>query len=162
MKNNQNYFSDYLYSQKKWTKRVIKLGVLSFCLIGYSPAYAAYTDTNEFSISQVEPLQGKTTLSNLLNKIEKSTGYSVVLNAAEIDLNQVVDIKTTSGNPEIILKEAFANKPYAFRIKDKHIIIYKKEIGTEDNSSSLQQNQTYQGAIFDDMGESVIGDHLQK
>ena len=81
----------------------------------------------------------------IFNTIEQKTGYKFVYNTQEINKNSLRSISVKDKSIEIVLNELFKNTDIAYRISNKHIVLFKK----------VTKNIT--GVVTDPAGEPIIG-----
>lgn len=157
---NQKHFFDFLSCRTKWVRPFIKLGALSLSFMCTLPTYAINSnlDNKEWNLELTQDTHS--TLGALFQQIEENTEFTVVFNTTEVDLNAPIRIQESANttNPQAQIQEALADKNLAFRIKDKHIIIYKNDTQKVNAKETTQQNKKqYKGIICDEHGDPVIG-----
>ena len=117
-------------------------------------AYASsvYSQTKVFTMQSA----GKTVLQ-VFKEIEKNSEFIIFYRDDVIDLNRKVSVNVVNQSVEKILEQLLAHTDNGFTIKDRQIIIYKKE--TSESASAPQQKAKIKvtGVVTDAKGESVIG-----
>ncbi|MDR1098044.1 MAG: TonB-dependent receptor plug domain-containing protein [Tannerella sp.] len=77
--------------------------------------------------------------------IEQKTGYKIVYNTQEIDQGSLHSLSADNREITEVLNELFDNTDITYRITNKHISLFKKEV------------KTITGIVTDRFGEPVIG-----
>lgn len=86
------------------------------------------------------------TLEEIFKTIEEKTGYQFVYNTSEINRTERVSIQETDADLTQILQKLFLpQRNISFRISNKHIVLFKKQI------------RTITGTVHDSKGENIIG-----
>ncbi|MDR1683392.1 MAG: carboxypeptidase-like regulatory domain-containing protein, partial [Candidatus Symbiothrix sp.] len=94
----------------------------------------------------------QTSLSNVLKEIELQTGLSVVYETKDIDRNKPITQSFKNTPVEKVLTAVLDEKTN-FTIREKMIMIYKKEVADQEKLKS----GIYSGVVRDDNNEPVIG-----
>lgn len=133
--------------------RVMKL-TASFLLLCSCFAFASHANSQNAKVSlnktQVE-------LEDVLNEIEKQTGYLFISNQ-HVDLKQVVSVDVNDEPINDVLKEVLKSTGLTFKIEGVNIVLRK--VKGHDSVQFLQADQQMRmisGTIVDQAGISVIG-----
>jgi len=93
------------------------------------------------------------TVGQFFDQIEKQTDYLVVFSNGEIDVNEVINVESTSDKVSDYLKEAFKDKQINIEFENNYIILSKKNIKT----ITQQSTPLIKGVVTDERGDPVIG-----
>lgn len=102
------------------------------------------------------------TISELIQEIEKQTDYLVVYSNREVDTNRKVNFAHNSGQVSDYLTAAFSNTDISYNFENDYIVLSKRikqnsaEIASRIHSPQ-QLNRTITGRVIDENGEPVIG-----
>ena len=101
------------------------------------------------------------TVKSVLNRIEKSTGFSFMYENNVIDVNSKVDFEAKNESIESILERLFGGR-VGYRIVGKHILLFRNEKQTDqtvlpDVVSVQQQQRTVTGKVTDPNGQPLPG-----
>jgi TonB-linked SusC/RagA family outer membrane protein len=107
----------------------------------------AFFSTNQLFAQSVSVSLNMTNSSyeQIFKELEQKTGYKIVYNTQEIDQDNSHSISVDNKNIAAVLDELFDNTDITYRITNKHIALFKKEI------------KTITGTITEEYGESVVG-----
>ncbi|MDR1681806.1 MAG: TonB-dependent receptor [Candidatus Symbiothrix sp.] len=93
-------------------------------------------------------------LKQVFEPIEKQSGFLFFYNETEININEKVSINVKDKRLTSVLDELFKDKAIGYKIKDKHIVLYKRK----NNSSSKDEKPLHiTGQVIDNQGFPVIG-----
>ncbi|MCP9610550.1 SusC/RagA family TonB-linked outer membrane protein [Coprobacter tertius] len=143
--------------------RRIKIAV-SLLIITFSQVYASngYSQIRQFSINA-----SNETIGQVIEKIEKQTGYTFLYNNKITDIERKVNLNADTRNIDEILQELFKNTSIIYTIKDNQIILtdanaklQNKE--TKQNSPDTPETIIVKGTIIDEKGEPVIGANVSQ
>ena len=96
------------------------------------------------------------TLSQVLNEIEKKTGYSFLVRDNDININEHVSIDAEDKTVEEILDELLADRQIRYTVDNKKISIYKPK--AESGLPIISQsNKRITGVVKDENGIPIIG-----
>lgn len=91
------------------------------------------------------------TVSAVLHKIEKSTGYRFICESDEIDLNRLVSVDASDASIYTVLDDVFAGQNVAYRaVAGNKILI--ESASPEGNNDTQGKTITVSGVARDDMG----------
>lgn len=114
-------------------------------------AGVSYSQTTTISLSLKNA-----TVEEVLDQIEKETGYAFLFTDHTVDLQRTVNLQVTSGNIRQILSRLFDSQEVDYTIVDKQIILSRKSALLP----ASQQNRIVTGVITDANGEPVIGANI--
>ncbi|WP_177214970.1 TonB-dependent receptor [Maribacter stanieri] len=130
---------------------------LLFIAIGLSSAYA----NNTYSQTKLDINVNKVPLANLFHEIQEKSEYiffyndEVLLNSGYVSLNLKGATLTT------ILDNALKDKGVVYRIDDRQVIIFGKEITPEPVTSKIdKQDFTVTGTVQDQSGQPLPGANI--
>tara|TARA_R110002126_G_scaffold291651_2_gene454856 strand:- start:2113 stop:5451 length:3339 start_codon:yes stop_codon:yes gene_type:complete len=130
---------------------------LLFIAIGLSSAYA----NNTYSQTKLDINVNKVPLANLFHEIQEKSEYiffyndEVLLNSGNVSLNLKGATLTT------ILDNALKDKGVVYRIDDRQVIIFEKEITPEPVTSKIdKQDFTVTGTVQDQSGQPLPGANI--
>jgi len=105
-------------------------------------------------------------ITSVFEKIEKDTDFKFLYNHDEIDVDRIVSLKATNEPLKNILKDLFSTGNISFLVKNKQIILKKKEIKltTSIKKALLRENEIEKiqkvqiaGKVIGDDGIPLIG-----
>ncbi|WP_282179758.1 TonB-dependent receptor [Maribacter stanieri] len=130
---------------------------LLFIAIGLSSAYA----NNTYSQTKLDINVNKVPLANLFHEIQEKSEYiffyndEVLLNSGNVSLNLKGATLTT------ILDNALKDKGVVYRIDDRQVIIFGKEITPEPVTLKIdKQDFTVTGTVQDQSGQPLPGANI--
>jgi TonB-linked SusC/RagA family outer membrane protein len=126
-----------IYPLPDLKKRLFRFLFMGVCLMFFStgPLFAQAISLN----------MTNSTYEQIFKELERKTGYKIVYNTQEIDRNGLYSISVTDKSITDILDELFDRTEITYRITNKHIALFKKDI------------KTISGRVTDEYGESVTG-----
>ena len=128
--------------------RVMRLFVL-FLFTSVTLAMA----TNTYSQNAILNLHMENaTIEDVINSIEKQTGYHFLYNKNIVDVNHKVTVSTVGKPIAEVLDGLFENADISYTISDKHIVLNKKGIFMQ-----VTQSKAITGNVVDMNGEPIIG-----
>lgn len=95
----------------------------------------------------------RTPLKNVLNMIQQQSGYSLLYNAAEIDGDKKINIRINNASVEDAVKESLRGTSLTYTIKNKIIVIKRKN----DPKMVNVYAQTISGKVTDAAGAPLVG-----
>ncbi len=103
------------------------------------------------SALQIKMQPGRTTVRKVIEYLQKEYGYSVVIRTETIELDKVVEMKSSYSSEEEVLKAIFAGQPVQYKIDGKSVLVTAK-------SSAIKPGpRTIGGRILDDESYPMIG-----
>jgi len=93
------------------------------------------------------------TLEQFFDQIEKQTDYLVVFSNGEIDINEVIQVRSTSEKVSDYLRDAFGDKQVNIEFENNYIILSKGRLKT----IAQQDKKMIRGKVTDEQGEPIIG-----
>ena len=122
-----------------------------FLGIGVSLASNSYSQETLFSISV-----NNKSVKDVFKQIENNSEFIIFYMDNTVDLNRKVNLDVKDQSVEAILNSIFRNTDNVFTIKDRQIIITKRETFPQPAEVN-QQGTKVTGVITDTKGESIIG-----
>ena len=109
--------------------------------------------TNTYSQNAILNLHMENaTIEDVINSIEKQTGYHFLYNKNIVDVNHKVTVSTVGKPIAEVLDGLFENADISYTISDKHIVLNKKGIFMQ-----VTQSKAITGNVVDMNGEPIIG-----
>lgn len=137
------YVINSIWQSSKRTSLHIRLFILlSACSISLS--YATHAQNVKISIETQDK-----TVKEVLNEIEKLSGFSIFFNNKHININRHVSVSTSQNNIFSILDEVFKGTNVTYSVSDKMIILSVKQEG----NNKIQ----VKGTVTDTEGNPFIG-----
>ncbi|MBS0027681.1 SusC/RagA family TonB-linked outer membrane protein [Chitinophaga sp. 22321] len=96
-------------------------------------------------------------LSTVLKEIKLQSGYTFVYRDELLKEARLVSIQAKDEDLKSVLVKCFAGQPFSYEIKDKTIIVTKKEDSSIPLSSPQQDLITISGQITDSKGNPLYG-----
>ena len=120
----------------------------------FEMAYASsvYSQTKVFTMQSAEK-----TVLQVFKEIEKNSEFIIFYRDGVIDLNRKVSVNVVNQSVDKILEQLLAHTDNGFTIKDRQIIIYKKETSATPSVSQQKNKIKVTGVVTDAKGESIIG-----
>jgi len=130
---------------------IMKL-IVALLILGLVPAYAgSYAQETKLTVNESSIELGK-----LLSKIESQTDFFFFYSNDEIDKSMKVNVNVSNQTITDILDQALSGSDISYQVKDKVIILAKKELLTQ-----LQQaGKRVTGTVVDQNGEPIIGANI--
>lgn len=122
-----------------------------FLGIGVSLASNSYSQETLFSISV-----NNKSVKDVFKQIENNSEFIIFYMDNTVDLNRKVNLDVKNQSVEAILNSIFRNTDNVFTVKDRQIIITKRETFPQPAEVN-QQGTKVTGVITDTNGESIIG-----
>lgn len=106
--------------------------------------------------------RNSTTVSELINEIEKQTDYLIVYSNREVDTKREVNFQKTSNKVSTYLDEAFSETEIGYDFENNYIILSRKIAQNRAPIYELieitqQTARSVTGKVTDENGEPVIG-----
>lgn len=127
---------------------IMRITVLFFFMsIWGAMATSSYSQTTLLSL---EVKSG--TIAQVIREIEKQSEFTFVYNVDEINLNEKVSIQVRGKTITDVLDTLFNDKQWGYKITNKHVALYKKEVNTLD-----PKVKRIAGVVKDAYGEPIVG-----
>ena len=112
----------------------------------FEMAYASsvYSQTKVFTMQSAEK-----TVLQVFKEIEKNREYIIFYRDGVIDLNRKVSVNVVNQSVDKILEQLLAHTDNGFTIKDRQIIIYKKETSATPSVSQQKNKIKVTGVVSD-------------
>lgn len=105
--------------------------------------------------SQNIPLKmNKVSVKKAMTELKEKSGYSFVYIAGDLDTKKIVDIDAEQ--LQEVIEQILEGQNVSYEIKDKNIIIRKKEV--EQSMLNEKKLQDISGLVMDVMGEPIVGE----
>ena len=163
LSNNQNFLQMYkiikstgyvLYQKLQINSKIskiMKLSVLIFIFFGLSLSASTYSQTHRLSVDKIN-----VTIAEVFSDIEAMSEFSFLYSPREIDVTRKVSIKATNVLITDILSSILAGNDIAYRLTDRHIILYKADTALGVVDFKLQ-GIAVTGTVTDETGEGLPG-----
>ncbi|WP_455593249.1 TonB-dependent receptor [Bacteroides sp.] len=122
---------------------------LAFLIMSIWGITLSYSQTPQLTLNVKDA-----TMSQVLQAIEKQSGYTFVYDVNEVDMNQKVTLNVKNKPITNVLDILFANKKLGYKISDYHIALYRKTVTTQHATKPIT------GFIADENGEAIIGANI--
>ena len=109
---------------------------------------------------QVTLKQDRITLKKAFTEIRKQTGYIVLYQADEVDVNKTVSLHLDHATLKDAMNKILQNQNLDFTIEDQSIVIKKKETPPVQSQNQPQNNAppfTVTGKVANELGEPISG-----
>jgi len=130
---------------------IMRLSVFLLIVFVLSVSADSYSQTYRLSIDK-----NNVTIADVFRDIEAKSEFSFLYSPREIDVNQQVSYQGSNELITEILASILADKDIAYRITDKHIILYKQDQFFEKNDLILQ-GIAITGTVTDADGQPLPG-----
>lgn len=153
-----NHFKKVLYLLKKYlgdtyiprkgvnkSIAIMRFTILFFFMSAWGAMATSYSQTTKLTLDVKNG-----TVSQVIKEIEKQSEFTFVYNVNDLNLNKKVSVKFENQSITEILSVLFDNDALEYRITDRHIALYVRE---------LQQQYTIKikGTVTDERNEPIIG-----
>ncbi len=133
--------------------------LLAFILITGVGTISGKADGNHAQNTRLTFSVKNATVKSVLNRIEKSTGFSFMYESNVIDVNSKVDFEAKDESIESILVRLLGSE-VSYRIVGKHILLFRGEKQPSQKVSDVvgvQQQRTVTGKVTDQSGQPLPG-----
>ena len=134
--------------------------LLAFILISGVGVLSSKADDSHAQDTRLTFSVKNATVKSVLDRIEKSTGFSFMYENNVMDLNSKVDFEAENESIESVLNRLLSDK-VAYRIVGKHILLFRSEKQPAEKVSAVvdvqQQQRTVTGKVTDQNGEPLPG-----
>ena len=134
--------------------------LLAFILISGVGVLSSKADDSHAQDTRLTFSVKNATVKSVLDRIEKSTGFSFMYENNVMDLNSKVDFEAKNESIESVLNRLLSDE-VAYRIVGKHILLFRSEkqpvAKVMDVVDVQQQQRTVTGKVTDQNGEPLPG-----
>jgi len=110
------------------------------------------------SIAQKISLSEKNApINKIFDQISKQTGYDFLVTRAMITNAKPVDIVVKNQELESVLKKIFEDQPLTYTIRNKSVVVSRKETSILDKVIAVFTNVDIEGTVVDSLGVSLPG-----
>ncbi len=138
-----------IYSLKK-TIKIMKMSFLLLVICLSQAVASTYSQNTNVSLST-----NKGTLKEVIKEIEQKTEFLFFYKLNDVNESKSVTISKRNGNIREILDQLLKGSDLEYNIKDRHIILSRKNSRLVGNVS--QQGQLITGTVKDEKGEPLMG-----
>lgn len=131
------------------TLRIMKLSI--FLLV------VACLKVTANGYSQVSLSEKNATMSSVIKKIQKQTGYDFLYGAQVLERAGTVSIKVNNQSLEQVLDLCFRDKPLTYSIMEKTVIIKIKPVINQETSENRNLKEIVTGKVVDAQGNPLAG-----
>lgn len=128
--------------------------MLVLTLIFYS--YSTYAQSSGLTLDEKA-----SSLKQVIEKIEKISGYNFLYNAQLVDVSKIVNISKENVDLRVLLNELFRDTNISYKIVDKQIILSPKDSGIEKKSNRESTKEKgkkeIKGKVSDEAGRPIPG-----
>lgn len=152
--NNHGIFSP------KWTKARALLSIIKsiFLFLLFTFAFGIANASSVYSQTKVFTMQStQKTILEVFKEIEKNSEFIIFYKDGVADLNRKVSVNVVNQPVDKILEQLLAHTDSGFTIKDRQIVIYKKESSEVASAPQQKAKIKVTGVVTDGHDESVIG-----
>ncbi|MEJ2882974.1 SusC/RagA family TonB-linked outer membrane protein [Pedobacter sp. GR22-6] len=136
-------------TKRKWLMRAnITTVLLIVCIIQVSASSFAQKIT--FSRKEVS-------FKQLFREITRQTGYSIFYADSKIDQNRRLDVNFSEASIEEVLNESFYGQALSYTIRDKNIIVERREKSFLDRLTEVFSEIDVSGTVRDEKGLPLAG-----
>ena len=136
-------------------KHFFKVFMLSLGLTGATSMFAAsYMDTAAINLNL-----RNVTIEQAFKAIEEQSEFSFFYNEEEVNSDQRISIHVKDKGITEVLSQLLNRNDIAYKITDRHIVLYRKTNKAETNQSvrTSQKHITVKGVVTDENGLPIIG-----
>lgn len=95
-------------------------------------------------------------LSEILDQIEKKSGYSFLVRSNDVNLKEIVSIDVVNKSVVEVLNQLFKQNQINYEITGKSISIFKPQ-KSQNTSNTANKTKKLTGLVTDEKGEPIIG-----
>ena len=132
----------------------MKISFLLLIVFTLSLSANSYSQTFRLTIEK-----NNVTIAELFREIEAMSEFSFLYSSSEVDVNRHVSVKGDNVLITDILDTILDDKEIAYRITDRHIILFRAYRSIAE-TSFVQQGRRITGTITDEEGEPIIGANI--
>lgn len=153
---------NYNIFKMKWIVKKIKILFYISLFLIFSFSIDAASVSNYAQIKQFTFQIEQKTIQDVFNYIEQNSEFVFLFYDGILDTNRKVNISAKNESIESVLNKVLKNTSVTYEIKDRQVVLKKKEqqplpeVGT-----SQQQAKNITGKVVDDMGEPLPGVAIQ-
>ena len=100
------------------------------------------------------------TVKEAIVDLQKTTGYSVVIYAKDVDMNRRVNVKARNENVSAVVAQILVGQNVGYDINGKTIVVRQRKPEKEENARQQKNNdnkQRVKGNVVDEQGQPIIG-----
>jgi TonB-linked SusC/RagA family outer membrane protein len=116
--------------------------------------FQLYAENTYSQKSEIRLAFKKTTLEQVLDKIEMQTGYTFIYTDKTIDTNRQVDLDIVANDIDEALNVLFSGTNVMYRVVDKQIVLSRP---SHPISTEVNQSKRITGVVTDANKEPIIG-----
>lgn len=153
---------NYNIFKMKWIVKKIKILFYISLFLIFPFSIDAASVSNYAQIKQFTFQIEQKTIQDVFNYIEQNSEFVFLFYDGILDTNRKVNISAKNESIESVLNKVLKNTSVTYEIKDRQVVLKKKEqqplpeVGT-----SQQQAKNITGKVVDDMGEPLPGVAIQ-
>lgn len=148
MKNPENNVS----MNAKFMKFVLAFSFFFISATVYASELSEYNQTKKFTFELKNA-----PIKDVIKHIEKGSEYVFFYYADVLDDSKKVSIKVIDLPINEVLNKLFGNMPVSYEIKDRQILLKKKDTVPASKIQQTKGKRLIQGLVKDETGETVIG-----
>lgn len=143
-------------------KNLLKSFLIIIILLGTAPLpLQAQPDRQQVAPPNVTVSADNLSVKDVLDKIEKQSGYIFVYQKGSVDTSRKVSVNLVKKSIDDVLKELFADTNVEWSIKDRQVMLRqkaKKDAPAKESAASKGHKRHLTGTITDSaLGEPLIG-----
>lgn len=140
----------FVWLEERFSTIGIAIGLI-FYLLAIPLLLAAYQD------KKISLQLRSATLSEVLEQIEKQSGYAILIRSSDIDLTERVSVAFRNQAMGDVLESLFRKKNVAYQQYGNQISIYKPVSAAKPVSAGHREQQEIRGRVSDEQGQPVVG-----
>lgn len=144
-------FSSLNYQKNSKIIKIMRLCIFFSIVFTFSLTANSYSQTQRLTIEK-----NNVTIAEIFSEIEATSEFSFLYSSMEIDVHQFVSVAGTDVLITDILSSILKGTDIAYRIADRHIILYKTDAAPKNNAIT-QQVVTVVGTVSDESGNPLPG-----
>ncbi|MDR1557268.1 MAG: SusC/RagA family TonB-linked outer membrane protein [Tannerellaceae bacterium] len=119
-----------------------------------------YSDATRFDLNLKN-----TTLEIVFDEIKRNSEFSIIFKSKDVNLKDLVSVEVQQKTVDEVLNQVLKNQHLSYEIKEKHIIIYKKNAPYSKkeliNLVAQQSGKTVRGKVVDATGVPLPGVNIR-
>jgi len=147
---------DYLSANKTlFTKKSYRIMKVTLILL-FTIVTGLFATESNSQTSRVSLSTNKSTVKDILQKIENQTDYLFVYNPNEINLSREASVNATNEKIENVLSQMFGNTDVLYVIEGNNVVLLKRPDSQQQSKISIS------GVVRDQHGEPIIGANISE
>jgi TonB-linked SusC/RagA family outer membrane protein len=147
-----------IYNQKLCTPSGYMAKILLIMRLTTLILFSVIMQVSASSYAQkINLLEKNASLMTVFDKISEQTGFDFIVTSDMLKKANLVNIKVSNAEMPAVLKEIFKDQPLEYSVKDKIVVVSKKEPTLLDKISRILNAYTLRGIVVNERNEPLAG-----